>query len=166
MRNIIYISLLAGAVAFPAIAEPTPGCFMRVYDAAHLARQPAQIVEAMWFQYRNREDGPRAMVTVMTSEIPRLRAAGQDAAFFEQDTYCWEAEGQKNWMCGGECDGGLLEITRDDGKVMELRTDYFLMGKTEGPQECGGELDLTEKPMTPVTYRLFRVNDSECEINR
>jgi len=60
-----------------------------------------------------------------------------------------------------ECDGGSMEITRADAKILLFRTDYLLVGDAD---QCGGPVDLAEKVNEKVTYKLMRVADSQCAI--
>ncbi|MEO1140385.1 MAG: hypothetical protein AAFW87_13115 [Pseudomonadota bacterium] len=69
-------------------------------------------------------------------------------------------DGQDRPFCGVECDGGTFAVTRQDAGGLTLRTEYLMIGDTEG---CGGAVDLAEVPGQMVTYRLSRVDAARCE---
>ncbi len=163
MRNIIFTSFIAALIAAPALAGPPEGCFARHYGESHLAGQPAQVVASIWLDIGTRvyDGNPQvdARMGVVTANQGHVGKQGLGGMYFDQFLICWQ---EGNWICAVECDGGHLEITRYDGKVLEFRTSYLMVGDTG---ECGGAVDLAEKPGVPVVYRLYRAKDWECETN-
>lgn len=165
MRSIIFTSLVVACAAAPVLAGPPEGCFVRHYTDSHLAGQPAQVVASIWLDIGTRVYDGHAQVDasmgVVTADQGHVRRAGLGGRYFDQFLICWQ---EGNWRCAVECDGGHMEIIRYDGKVLEFRTRYLIVGDTGG-EGCGGSVDLAEKPGVAVVYRLYRAKDWECEAN-
>jgi len=166
VRNITYIKTLAlcAVMALPAHAQSAPpaGCCVRDYSAGHLAKNPNQVVDRISVSFRQNAGDRVAQMSVLTADQGHAREDGHGSQLFAQYLYCFAPSGGfKNWTCSVECDGGSMEITRDDDKMLEFRTNYLLVGETD---ECGGAVDLAEIVGQRVTYRLTRVADSQCVI--
>lgn len=163
MRSIIFTSL-AIALAGPAVsaANITKGCFLRDYDAAHLAKHPAQVVDWIRMDIFADEYGETvAYLDVFTANQGHARRDGLGGQVLSQALFCWEKQdGQTG--CSVECDGGTAFITRDDGNTLVFRTKNLLVGDTES---CGGAMDIAEVPGTFTTYRLNRAVPAACEDN-
>lgn len=164
MRNTIFIKAPT-ALAFlatPALAAPPEGCWTRVYDRAHLKSQPAQVVEMIMLRFFPEPDGKSATanLAVVAANQGHAGKRGLGGEIFEQFLFCYrDKSATAGWSCSVECDGGQMKITRMDSKVMEFRTNYLLTGHIE---DCGGVMDLAEKPGQPVTYRLYRHTGKYC----
>lgn len=129
MRRAVLVALLAG----PAAAGPLPeGCFVRAYDAAHLAAEPRQTVERLAVRLAPYEqDGTR-----WAEALVEARFRG-DPEPYRQWLHCWvEGDGLS---CGVDCDGGIF--------VAEARADGVLL-TTAGFVVAGGCGDVTEDPET------------------
>ncbi|MCK4713676.1 MAG: hypothetical protein KAT26_12440 [Marinosulfonomonas sp.] len=166
MRNTTYIKTLlaALAIAMPLQAQSAPpqGCFTRDYSDAHLAANPDQVVEQISLKFSRQAEERIAEMRVLTANQGHVRQSGHGGQVFEQFLYCFDGMITDGiWACGVECDGGRMEIIRDDGKILEFRTKYLMVGETE---ECGGAIDLAETENVLVVYRLQRVADSQCSI--
>jgi hypothetical protein len=149
-------ALIAAATGAPAVAGPV--CFARDYDAGHLARNPAQVVRNMRILLPDdpRRDGLRLSVTL--ADQGHVVADGMAGRSLGQGLFCLDGPGPLT--CGVECDGGLLVVTRRDAGILEFRTDRLTVGDAE---DCGGSVDLAERPGQPVTYRLFAAPMAACE---
>ncbi|MDH3475423.1 MAG: hypothetical protein OEM59_17215 [Rhodospirillales bacterium] len=161
MRSTISISaIVALALAGAATAQEGPrlGCYARDYTAAHLASHPDQIVGHIVMRVRPDPAGPGTLadLAVWTADQGHVRKAGLGGQRFDQVLICWR-EG-KAAVCGVECDGGLMQVERDDGEVLQFRTDYLLVGGGG----CEGLVDLAERPGQAVSYRLSRAPDAAC----
>jgi len=166
VRNITFINTLAlcTVMALPADAQSAlpQGCYVRDYSAEHLAKNPNQVVDRISVSFRQNAGDKVAQMSVLTADQGHAGADGHGGQLFAQYLYCFAGNGgAKNWTCSVECDGGSMEITRVDGKILEFRTDYLLVGEID---ECGGAVDLAEVVGQRVIYRLNRVADSQCVI--
>lgn len=148
------------ALAAPASAQGMPqGCWARDYDSAHLAANPAQVVQAMRLFFGKDPDlGPVARLEVILAGQGHAGRAGLGGEQMAQGLMCFDDAGRTT--CVVECDGGSFEVvSRAEGQI-DIRTGYLLVGNDD---DCGGPVDLAEIPDTPVTYRLFRAPDTDCQ---
>lgn len=154
----LVLSLLLAA---PAAAQDLPmGCFARSYSSAHLAQNPGQNVAAItaWFRPGTADSGgaPTLRVQARLANQGRARAEGLGGTVLAQTAYCFAENA--SWVCGVECDGGMMEIGRLKGDTLDLTTRYFLIGDVEG---CGGVFDLAEGAGA-TTYRLTKAGATTC----
>ena len=151
--------LVAAGLAVPVAAEPTFGCYERIYSAEHLAGQPDQVVQEIRLSLSKQQEFGEwvAGMEVLTANQGHAARDGLGGQRLTQFLICWENDGRRG--CSVECDGGSFTITRDDGKRLAFRTDYLMVGDTEG---CGGAMDIAEKDGQAVSYRLQRVSEARC----
>ena len=151
--------MLAAVLAGGAQAGgPAPGCFERSYSADHLARHPEQVVERIVLQILTNGENTAARLWVNTARQGHARAEGLGGQRFAQVLECWDdADGRG--FCAVECDGGNFTVTKRDAKSLTFETKYLMVGDTE---ECGGAVDLAERPRELVTYRLNAAADAIC----
>lgn len=154
------LALAAALAAGPAAAGgPLPGCFARDYSDAHLAANPAQVVD--WIVLQVRPDpsaGTVADMWVATAMQGHVLQTGHGGQLFSQFLICWDEGGVP--VCGVECDGGTLTVTAQGPDGLTFRTGYLMVGNAQG---CGGAVDLAERIGQPVSYRLDRVDASVCD---
>ncbi|WP_323770426.1 hypothetical protein [Antarctobacter sp.] len=157
---------LAGAAALvlstamPASAvDIRPGCYQRVYSDAHLRSHPRQVVKSVrllvggWMTEVARE----GRIEVVPANQGHVRGQPWVGARLQQFLICGTESGAP--YCQVECDGGRMEVTKQDGQGMVFRTRYMVVGNTT---ECGGVMDMAEVPGAYTSYRLYRVADSDC----
>ena len=152
-----------GAMADGAMAGegPSLGCYERDYSDTHLADHPDQIVDRIVLDiYRPPDGGEDIFVkmAVWTANQGYVRKTGQGGQRFDQSLYCYQ-DG-KAARCQVECDGGHFTVEHDDGEVLQFATGYLQAGEAE---ECGGAIDLAERPGQMVSYRLMRAPGATCE---
>ncbi|WGW03841.1 hypothetical protein [Tropicibacter oceani] len=140
--------------------EVLPGCYERAYTAEHLASQPAQVVREirLWVGDWTTEVARAGKLEVIAANQGRARASDQHGRVLTQTLYCGNEAGEAT--CLAECDGGSLEVRKQDSAGMTFRTRYLMVGEVGG---CGGSLDLAEVPGQWVSYKLFRVPDARCD---
>lgn len=168
MPNITYIRLvtlvfLAGfSLPLQAQSAPPEGCYERNYSAAHLAKNPDQIVAQIAVKFGQRAAERIAQMAVLTANQGHVQASGNGNRLLDQFLFCFAPkDGDKNWTCRVECDGGGMEIKRADANTLLFRTDTLYVGDAN---ECGGPVNLAEKINQSVTYKLTRVADDQCAI--
>lgn len=153
----------AGALALclmlaPGVVAAFEGCYVRDYSDAHLAKHPAQVVDRITLDlYRQATGEVVAEMWVVTARQGHAARAGEGGKRFSQFLICWDDAGRP--VCGVECDGGKMDITRLDANGLTFQTSYLLVGDAEA---CGGVVDLAERPGQPVSYRLDRVEPAVC----
>ncbi len=142
-----------------AQSGPEPGCYSRNYSAAHLQSQPDQVVAAMKLKIYDQDGGRFARMIVSFANQGHVRRDGHGAQVLDQFLLCFD-ESDGTPICAVECDGGSFRITRQDKTGLTFETDYLMVGNTE---ECGGLINLAEKPRESVKYRLGRVDPQNCQ---
>ncbi|GAB4260866.1 MAG: hypothetical protein Kow0013_04850 [Pararhodobacter sp.] len=165
--SIIFTSAtLAGAAltAGGAGSQTLPlGCFTRVYDQAHLASQPDQVVEAMWLRlWHDPADSetPTFRIGALMANQGHAARDGLGGRIMGEEGYC------QGLTCAVYCDGGSFTVTRDTGDMIEITTDHLRVVSEGGCGEGGGvATSLAEVPGQPTTYRLFRSEEHHCERN-
>jgi len=158
----ICISLFA---AQAALAQDIPtGCFSRVYDAQHLAAQPAQVVEAMWLNiYQDPDSGaePSFWIGALLANQGHAGRDGYGGQIFSESGYCQDAA-----HCFVYCDGGGFALTRAEGDMIEITTSHMrVVSGSDCAADEGQATTLAEVPGEPTTYRLFRSEDHICARN-
>ncbi|WP_305969540.1 MULTISPECIES: hypothetical protein [unclassified Mameliella] len=151
------MKVLAGAVV--QAEEIRPGCYTRFYSDAHLRDQPAQVVRAvrLWVGPWMTEVAREARIEVVPANQGHARGAPWVGARLQQFLICGTESGAP--ICQVECDGGRMEVTKQDAQGMVFRTRYMVVGNTG---ECGGVMDMAEVQGQWVSYRLYRTDDSNC----
>ncbi len=154
------LALALGLTMAPtAQAEgPATGCFARDYSDAHLAGAPQQVVDQIALRIYRQDGGALvAALRVLTADQGHVKQWGLGGQRFDQFLLCGaDSDGA---YCSVECDGGSMDIIRQDAGGLTFRTRYLMVGDTGG---CGGAVDLAEVPGQDVAYRLDRVADSAC----
>ncbi|WP_294220947.1 hypothetical protein [uncultured Shimia sp.] len=164
MKVLIRSLALSGVMlAGPVLAEgPDAGCYVRDYSDAHLAGQPAQVVD--WMQlWIYQDDNQNKLANMLVGFSNQGHVAGTEHAgqVLDQFLLCFDYDGRKG--CAVECDGGNFYVARDTGEAMTIETDNLWVGETDS---CGGAVDLAEVPGKPVKYKLNRVAAHQCEAAR
>jgi hypothetical protein len=139
-----------GAAADAGMADSVRGCFVRVYDRAHLARHPDQVVTAVKLLVKQAERGSQYDFFLHIKVRGRnevLKTAG----------LC--QTGGPRVHCFVECDGGGIDVNPRPGYVM-MYLDRIRMAEcgkdnVEDGEEISGGKDDRE-------FRLDRVDEVMC----
>jgi len=153
------LALAALALALPLSAQAQTalpaagGCWLRDYDAAHLARHPQQHVAGLriWFYDAVRGD-PESRTAAVEARLAGGRVLTSHHA-------CRGQPGATGIQCHTDCDGGwFTPQPRADGRL-DIITDRVWIGDPE--DGCGGAIDLAEVGRRTV-YRLSAAPDTAC----
>ncbi len=159
IRSLVITGLLA--LTAPAQAQDLLSCYARNYSDAHLAQNPDQVVQSIVLAF---ERGAGDLYVTMAAKIAdggHARGGPLVGQWVDQGLYCYEGEADAvGAKCAVECDGGSLEVTKVTGDSLTFRTQYLTVGDTE---ECGGSIDLAERPGQPVSYKLSKADFKHCE---
>lgn len=164
------IMMVALTLTSPAQAG-AESCWVRDYTADHLASHPDQVVASMrlWFSRpeQSEYDDLLAGIRVVAAHGGHAKAAGQGGRTFDQGLICFDDI--TPLTCAVECDGGAFRVTRQTEDMIEITTDYLIVGDFEGQvmeeEGCGGAMDIAEHMGQPVTYRLYRADPAACELD-
>lgn len=148
---------LAAALAMTAGAAGA-ACFLRDYDAAHLARNPAQGVAGLrlWLGEATAQGWPARL---------EVRMAGQGQG--RRDRVAGRVLGQELWCTDGGAEAVCRPRCREDGDLDlsydgqgRLRLGSAGLRLADRPGRCGGVSDLAEGGRT--VYLLAPVPDGAC----
>ena len=158
----ICISLLAA----PALAQvpPAGACFVRDYDAAHLAANPGQGVAGLRIAFHAPRDASgdagTAVLSVRMANQGQAVADGAGGLTLHQVAGCRPFGASAT--CFVECDGGEMAVQAAADGGLRLTTSHFAIGASLG---CGeGEVisNLSEGAGAPTVYRLSAAPAAAC----
>ena len=158
--RIACLALLAFSMAPPSSAEEIrPGCYQRIYSDQHLRDHPEQVVKSVRLTVGDwmTEVARQATIEVVPANQGHVRGQPWVGARLQQFLICGTESGAP--FCQVECDGGRMEVTKQDTQGMVFRTRYMVVGNTT---ERGGMMDMAERRGAYTSYRLYRVADSDC----
>jgi len=156
----LLLALACAALAPAAQAQDVaPGCYERVYTQTHLAGHPAQVAREvrLWVGSWYTEVAREGVIEVVAANQGHSRGQAWVGVRLRQNLYCGNEAGEAR--CSATCNGGGFDVIQQDASGLLFRTDYLMVGGGAG---CGAVMDMAEHPGTPVSYRLFRVEDSVC----
>lgn len=151
--------LVAGPAAAQDFTDPMAAageiCFRRVYDADHLARNPAQTVSTL--------------EVLFTSSPYDDRIAWVSATFrgdpeeYGASLTCYDAErsGTGSPLCAVDCDGGVFRITDVQDDSILIRTEGFAVAGFCGEDEADFRSVRDDTP-GETAFRLYRVARASC----
>lgn len=155
----ISLGLVLGPVlglAAPAFAQvpPAGACFVRDYDAAHLARNPQQGVAGMtvWVfdQAPGQADSRALALAVRLADQGQAAEAGLGGRELRQIVPC-AVDGPDAGTCFVECDGGTVTLTARADGGLELATEHLAIGED---LTCGGGVMNLAEGAGRTLYRL------------
>jgi len=160
MKQVMFFAVLCMGCGSAVAADGLrPGCYHRDYSAEHLRQHPEQVVDEITMGVERDEQGNLiARLKVATADQGHAGQNGLGNRIFMQSLICFDQNGQM--VCAVECDGGLFSVTRQTEDAVTIKTKYLMVGDAEA---CGGTLDLAERPMIPVKYKLDLVPDAACK---
>lgn len=190
--SILAFAALAGAAAAPAAAQenvsvrqqneafvkrmlgalpgekPVSGCFVRTYDAAHLAAHPQQKVTQVVLLYRVLEISSDDYVSYEFSAGFRLRGKKEMSITGGSCGHARAVEdGPITHMnCGVDCDGGGMKVElAADGKSLLARINEYISVQPKSVFYKDGEPE-DRDGITPgaddKAFRLERVAIEQC----
>lgn len=137
-------------------------CFMRRYDADHMARHPKQKVAAMKLMVSTETtEGETRLSYAFHLGVNFRRRAGD----FESSGHCGHAiaddhGGEIHYACGVDCDnGGISVALSKDNKSAIVRLEHIVVWKNDKPDPDG---DVVVAGRDDRIFRLDRVDAQEC----
>lgn len=138
-------------------------CFMRRYDAQHLAQHPKQKTAAMMLLVGAEiPEGETATAYSFNLGVKFRRRAGS----FDSEGYCKHATAEDDgnemrFACGVDCDGGGINValSKDNASAI-VRLDRVRLWKQNSADE-DANLEL-EAGSDDQIFRLDRVDNAEC----
>jgi len=161
IRLLITLGLLSSTTTWAIGADLARGCFARVYDRAHLARHPDQIVM----------DVKLHIVKPHDYFALRMRVRGRNEAL-STTGYCYMPEPPEppGVNCIVECDGGSFRVVPHANHAMMYLDWIRIFPVSTRDQDliavCAGDLPKGSKEVSggkdDRVFRLSRVADRMC----
>jgi hypothetical protein len=143
--------------------QKTYACFVRRYDASHLAQHPRQKVSAMKLLV-TAEIPPEQQTTINYSfQIGvkyRNRPGNFDSSGYCRHVVAEDKGGEIRFGCGVDCDGGGIGVAMKDDKSTIVELERIRMWDRKKPDD-EGDNDLVAGADDKV-FRLDRADLSEC----
>lgn len=163
MRSLVFVGLLALATPAPNLAQAQDilACYARNYSDAHLAANPAQVVQSMVFAFEQGEAEVLVNMAVKVANGGHAKGGPLVGKWVRQGMFCFDGgAGQVGTRCAIECDAGSMEVVKVTPNSLTFRTNYLTVGEAD---ECGGSIDIAERPGQPVSYKLMKADPKHCE---
>jgi hypothetical protein len=144
----------------------TSACFVRTYDAAHLAHHPKQTVSAMKMLISAEKLEGDTSLSYAFKLGARFRDRKGDYAAAMDCGYAYMSEVKREGVrvsCKEGCESGGLEIAlAPDSKTVIVKLDSIGMWLADNPQDENGQLALKAGADDKV-FRLERVDTEMCK---
>jgi hypothetical protein len=158
----------AKATAFDArmfagpLGQKTYACFVRRYDASHLAQHPKQKVSAMKLLV-TAEDAPEDKTVNYSFRLGfkyRHRAGNFDSSGFCSHIVAENSGSEIRLGCGVDCEGGGIEVAMKDDKSALIRLERIRIWERNKPDDEASN-DLVAGADDKI-FRVDRVDLHEC----
>jgi hypothetical protein len=154
----------AKATAFDArmfggpLGKKTYACFVRRYDASHLAQHPKQKVSAMKLLV-TAEDAPEDKTVNYSFRLGfkyRHRAGNFDSSGFCSHIVAENTGGEIRLGCGVDCEGGGIEVAMKDEKSALIRLERIRIWERNKPDD-----DASNDLVAGADDKIFRVDRAD-----
>ena len=138
--------------------QKTYACFVRRYDANHLARHPKQKVSAMKLLV-TAADAPEDMTVNYSFRLGfkyRHRAGNFDSSGYCNHIVAENAGGEIRLGCGVDCEGGGIEAAMKDDKSALIQLERIRIWERNKPDD-----DDSNDLVAGADDRIFRVDRSD-----
>ena len=153
VKRLFLTSVAALFLATGAVRAETNvrGCFVRVYDKAHLAKHPDQIVTAVKLHIKKWDDDESYFEYAL-----KVKIRGRNETL-HTGGLC--REGTSGLRCWVECDGGGINVTPHSNYVIMYLERISMATCDKDPIDGGEELSGGKDDRV---FRLNRVNERAC----
>ncbi|MFB9266408.1 hypothetical protein ACFFWD_25170 [Bradyrhizobium erythrophlei] len=143
--------------------EKTYACFVRRYDANHLAQHPKQKVGAMKLLVAA-EDAPEDKTTNYSFRLGikyRHRSGDFDSSGYCNHTIATDAGNEARFECGVDCEGGGVNValSRDDKSAIVRLQKIVVWNRNKPDDEAS---DALFAGADDRIFRVDRADASEC----
>jgi hypothetical protein len=147
-------------------AKKASACFVRVYDAAHLAQHPKQKVTAMMLLVSGEPDAETKQVTYSFSMGVKMRGSSTrmtSAGDCHHSTASTDAgKSAATFSCGVDCDGGGFAVAlSEDAKAVLLTLAGGVAIWAPGKDDPEDRKEL-EAGTDDHDFQLYRTNLNDC----
>lgn len=136
----------------------TYACFVRRYDAVHLAQHPKQKVSAMKLLV-TAEDAPEDKTVNYSFRLGfkyRQRPGNFDSSGFCSHVVAEKSSNEVRLGCGVDCEGGGIEVAMRDDKSALIRLERIRIWERNKPDD-----DASNDLVAGADDKIFRVDRAE-----
>ena len=140
------------------LGQKTYACFVRRYDASHLAQHPKQKVSAMKLLV-TAEDAPEDKTVNYSFRLGfkyRHRAGNFDSSGYCSHIVAENAGGEIRFGCGVDCEGGGIEVAMKDDKSALSRLERIRIWERNKPDD-----DASNDLVAGADDKIFRVDRAD-----
>jgi hypothetical protein len=141
-----------------ALREKTYACFVRHYDASHLAQHPRQKVSAMKLLV-TAENPPEEKTTNYSFRIGvqyRHRTGKFDSSGFCNHVVAEGKGDEIRYGCGVDCEGGGINVAMKDDKSAIIRLERIVVWERNKQDE-----DASDALLAGTDDKIFRVDRAD-----
>ena len=140
------------------LGEKTYACFVRRYDANHLAQHPKQKVNAMKLLV-TAENPPEEKITNYSFRLGfkyRHRPGNFDSSGFCSHVVAEDKGNEIRFGCGVDCEGGGINVAMKDDKSALIRLERIRIWERNKPDD-----DASNDLVAGADDKIFRVDRAE-----
>ena len=140
------------------LGQKTYACFVRRYDAGHLALHPKQKVSAMKLLV-TAEDAPEDKAINYSFRLGfkyRHRPGSFDSSGFCSHVVAEKSGNEIRFGCGVDCEGGGIEVAMKDDKSALIRLERIRIWERNKPDD-----DASNDLVAGADDKIFRVDRAE-----
>ena len=140
------------------LGQKTYACFVRRYDAGHLAQHPKQKVSAMKLLV-TAEDAPEDKTVNYSFRLGfkyRHRAGNFDSSGYCSHIVAESSGGEIRLGCGVDCEGGGIEVAMKDDKSALIRLERIRIWERNKPDD-----DESNDLVAGADDKIFRVDRTD-----
>ena len=140
------------------LVKKTYACFVRRYDASHLAQHPKQKVSAMKLLV-TAEDAPEDKTTNYSFRLGfkyRHRTGHFDSSGFCSHIVAENSAGEIRFGCGVDCEGGGIGVAMKDNASALIRLERIRIWERNKPDD-----DASNDLVAGADDKIFRVDRAE-----
>ena len=140
------------------LGEKTYACFVRRYDANHLAQHPKQKVSAMKLLV-TAENPPEEKITNYSFRLGfkyRHRPGNFDSSGFCSHVVAEDKGNEIRFGCGVDCEGGGINVAMKDDKSALIRLERIRIWERNKPDD-----DASNDLVAGADDKIFRVDRAE-----
>jgi hypothetical protein len=139
------------------IGEKTYACFVRRYDANHLAQHPKQKVSAMKLLV-TAENPPEEKTTDYSFRLGvqyRHRPGKFDSSGYCNHVLAEDRGNEIRYGCGVDCEGGGIDVAMKDDKSAIIRLERIVVWQRNKPDDASDAL------LAGADDKIFRVDRAD-----
>jgi hypothetical protein len=140
------------------LGHKTNACFVRRYDASHLAQHPKQKVSAMKLLV-TAENVPEDKTVNYSFRLGfkyRHRAGNFDSSGYCNHIVAENTGGEIRFGCGVDCEGGGIEVAMKDDKSALIRLERIRIWERNKPDD-----DASNDLVAGADDKIFRVDRAD-----